>query len=94
MEQTDIVDQWLTNEVFVQVLDEIKEIRKNPVDEAVFQAYFVEDMSVKEIAAKCGLTESAVKSIVYRMRRRAKKKKATLLTFLFALAMGLNQLFL
>lgn len=85
MTQVDIFDQWLANEEYSHMLEQIKEIRKTPIDEAVYQEYFIEKMSMKEIAEKREMTESTVKSIIYRMRKRAKKLKTTLFMLLFIL---------
>lgn len=94
MKQVDVFDQWLANEEFTQMLEQIKEIRKTPMDEAVYQDYFVEEMSVKEIADKNNLTEGAVKGIIYRMRKRAKKIKSTFPMLPMILTLYVSQYFL
>lgn len=94
MKQVDVFDQWIENENHRQMLEQIKEIRKTPLDEIVFHDYFIEKMSTTEIAENHGLTDSAVKGIVYRMRKRAKKFKPDIFTLmLFCLWMQI-QLFI
>lgn len=73
MAQIDVFDQWIANEEYRELLDQIKQIRKTPMDHVIYQEYFVEKMSAKEIAKKNVITEGKVKGIIYRMRKRAKK---------------------
>lgn len=86
IKQVEIFDKWLENEEYRQVLQQLKEIARTPLDHVVFHEYFVESKSAKQIANKLNTTEGKVKGIIYRMRKRAKKRKYLLMTiFLFAI---------
>lgn len=76
--EEDEVYHDLVGRVYELLLDSEKE---------VFNKYFLENASLVDVSNRVGKTESAVKSMVYRMRRRLEKNMAPILILLISFAL-------
>ena len=53
-------------------MNELEEMKK--IDKEIFLLYYFEEKKVREIAVIYGITESKVKSKLYRVRKKISKK--------------------
>ena len=53
-----------------------------PQEYMVFQAYFFDNLSIKETAQKCGLTKNSVQGALQRIRQKARRSNTLIIFFI------------
>lgn len=72
MSSMDLDIQYAEHRKNILIMNELEEMKK--IDKEIFLLYYFEEKKVKEIAVIYGITESKVKSKLYRVRKKISKK--------------------
>lgn len=87
-DEWNVIEEWLETDTFQGAVRILGKIIKNEIEQIVFFEFFVEGRSQREIATRHGKTVNAVKSIVYRLRKRARETRDEIMLFIFGVADG------
>ena len=72
MSSMDLDIQYSEHRKNILIMNELEEMKK--IDKEIFLLYYFEEKKVREIAVIYGITESKVKSKLYRVRKKISKK--------------------
>jgi RNA polymerase sigma-70 factor (ECF subfamily) len=67
----DALDKWADQQQSAELVQQVCDLL-SPKEQQVMRSYFVESLSMEETARRQGSTLSAVKSIIYRIRQKAR----------------------
>ena len=82
-EQQDVILRWLNHMEAVEFLDELKK-SLTPMEQSVYEAYYVQEQSAKDAADALGIKVNAVNDAARRIRRRAVIMYHTIFIFLIS----------
>ncbi len=81
-EAQNAIERWLSQEENRHKLTALYALLTD-TEQAVYQRYFVDDLSLADTTAKTGLSENSVRSAIERIRKRARGLNKLFIFFLF-----------